>query len=722
MKLWSKITYILVTIAAFLSALPLSSMQRAATSVPRFTRQASQLAQPVLRSSPERSMKPASQATSLVPTIRPTAVQLGGPALRSSSERSMSPSQQQYETHKGKEEPKLGYTAAITGALGSYIFYKSLSEQTEKEKIAEIEYRFNELDKKLKKFTIKEKINKILKEEYPEFINIFQEPYINFCNKEDIITLFDYLNLHNKNKFTEFITNIKYVSKLTTINSIFKDVLQKWFTQNPDYFIFFLKEIEKNSNRDDYWDHYYTINFFTTFDLILSTCDILIQNPYYKKIILNLFLSIFTIYTQNPDHYKINISHFLKQSHNLNESELQKKINSWDIRTYPHLAKTLQLDSPAHRKLLSLHTLYKKQLQEILTIRNDLEKYINNQTIPSSKHLARLAQEYPDKIKVLIQSHAIDQFLQALNKSLDLTNKGYLTFFHGQQQSWALFNDIGTKLIYQLAHQDKPDDFYFLRFKEKDFKKIDQSRPYAISEIIKEQQSALKGNASGDGEDFMALNLFAFGNTFDGFSNTFNYIARKINMTPFDYMLFGDFLYKLDIPESPLFKEKFQELSRQADNIYDTGRLILIAIPADTADQWVYTYAFGKGRKKENIHEFVGNLAHYTSIPFKELDNFECIMPLTPAAALNPESDIKLFNFDKPISPEAEKKFNKAKQDFVDLIIQVLKEHGKLEESQKRAREYFALLKEVHEAEKKELTQPEKRTFFDYWRNLLKRG
>ena len=154
-------------------------------------------------------------------------------------------------------------------------------------------------------------------------------------------------------------------------------------------------------------------------------------------------------------------------------------------------------------------------------------------------------------------------------------------------------------------------------------------------------------------------------------------------------------------------------------NIYNrfhrrTGRLILVAIPKVEIDETVYTvmYFGGKGDTRVPIkigEKIMHNMSEVINIlydqskekTFEELDRFECVMPLTPAFALNPYSGIKYFVFDtEPKSAHEEKELQEEKHRFVNAIILKLKASGNFEKSQKIAKDFLKKMKDIERSKK----------------------
>ncbi len=320
-------------------------------------------------------------------------------------------------------------------------------------------------------------------------------------------------------------------------------------------------------------------------------------------------------------------------------------------------------------------------------------------------------------------SKAYDQFLDALTEARELNNRGYYTFFHGQQREYALLNDIGTELIYQLAELEKPKDFNFLRFRWKDFERIKKDSTSATQDILQEQKNLMRDTsrsdeASGQGENFLALNLFASGNVNYFLENTLHYVEQSFNWNAFQISSLYYMLNTFGIPPeiTNKLRRNFIDLFTKEQTIYGTGRLILIAIPSNIVDERVYKYSTHHGGKqREPLSLFIENI-FAKEHPFSTLDEFHCVMPMTPAGSLNPFNDIKIINFERPISQVNKNVLEKNKKELVRNIIDELEKAGKLKAMRKKAKDYLALLKKVHDTE--EPTVPRK-NFFEYWKRFF---
>ncbi len=464
---------------------------------------------------------------------------------------------------------------------------------------------------------------------------------------------------------------------------------EKWLMENPRYFVEFLKTISYR-----FMDPHFQRSSFpeVTFKKILSISEVLIQDSRYKKAILDFF-DAFEIFRFRDEKYFIELLRFI------------------DRKKYPHIAKNLQIGPFNNKKLLFLRNMYQDEIKQLVTIKSleqqreeKMIEHLHNPILLPSKHLAKYQELDPRFIEDIIKTKSIDQFISALDKAVDLNNQGYIAFFHGQNEKYALINDLGTQLLFQLAGQKKPADFYFLRLKSHDFKKINLDPQEATTQIIEEQQDFMKWFNSGKGEDYMALNLFPFGNIGNEARYTHYYVENKYSQdeTNYDYLLKSIF-DDLEIPNfSAKERQKIYNLLDLAVKTYQTGRLIVIGLPYNVVSERVFTYKDFGG--SISIDQLIEKLGKQENLSFRELDEFHCVMPLTPASGLNPESGVKIYNFDSPVSKKAQQEFDKAKQDFIDGVINSLKESGDLERSQKIARDYLKLLHDVHVAEELRLS------------------
>lgn len=448
------------------------------------------------------------------------------------------------------------------------------------------------------------------------------------------------------------------------------------------------------------------------------------------------------------------LAHMPKTTYQREQDQSSRSSSAFDYRTMPFYTAVGATLGAAYYDARKDIEAYKKERESFEQPKNRLQKmssHLNDPASLASQHLTKFEEKYPDVFKTILNSKSIDQFIGALDKAIDLNNQGYISFFHGQQPGYALSNDIGTVLLYKLAGQKKPDDFDFLRFRSKDFAKTDstywpiwlntiQNIFGAVDEV---DEVKTDPRQTGFGQDFMSLNFFPFGNSQWETNSTYYYVENKFNEGTLvnrvnHYSILNNTLAQLGIPYSAIqaMTARAIQLFKMADETFKTGRLILIAFPYNVVSKRVYAFVypgyvkrygaryshplvekrsrnildsiealFGNERTFRNIDEIIEALGTEGSKhTFEQLDTFHCIMPLTPAGALNPESGIKIFNFDNPVSKKALQEFERAKQEFIDELIRHLKESGNFEKSQKIARNYLKFLHDVHIAEEQRLT------------------
>ncbi len=479
--------------------------------------------------------------------------------------------------------------------------------------------------------------------------------------------------------------------------------------------------------------------FESELDSFISKHELKYARPYITEYTKEKLEELFSRFDDliKDSRYRVIILNFLKKllSSSMDTKKRHAIMNAFNKKQHSAIFKYLQENQFEYKAELKLLRKNQKELDATIKFKKVLERY--NPESPESNALSQL--HFSKLIKNSMtedvlryyplqeSERSFKQFQEAIKGETWFLNRGYICLYHGQGNAFALMSDLTTKLLYLLAQEKQPDDFLFLRLREKDFEKIGKPTKNLDAEVLNEQVKLMKGpsetvstweeNKARD--NVLSLNLFAYGNVYDLGSSTFRYVENGYNIVQFDPMMFYKNLKILGISKKIIdeCKEKFEALKRDTENAYITSRLMLIAIPANIIDESVYTVIYQKkrdmrtpltisGKKISHMSELIESLyTQPSTISLYDIDPFECAMPLTPALALNPHSGIKIFKFDNPVSKKAERELEKAKQEFVDGVINRLKENGEFEKIQKRAKDYFAFLKDVHEAEERRLQE-----------------
>lgn len=359
-----------------------------------------------------------------------------------------------------------------------------------------------------------------------------------------------------------------------------------------------------------------------------------------------------------------------------------------------------------YKKEQTLQQKANKDLQEVL--RQKTLSGIHYRKNPSTGGLClrRKVDDAPLLIKY--------QFIEALKKEEQLLQQGYICFYHAQHSTYGSINDVTNAVFFKLAGKQQPDDFRLLQIRPQDF----EQKPVSLRN--QEHEFFMQGNSDNNPTP-LSVNLFAFGN--EGYrqdegSSTLHYLSTNRSNYRFTPDILIDTLSAMGLPEAQSkalrTNEKFKSLVDNINIGLHYGRLLLIAIPQEAIDTYVFPACWaekvttkdgqvidrGNQRKpitvgKKTLHKVTDIIeyAQKSSVASLEQLKFECNMPITTVGLLNPYSDIKIVAIDNQcISVENKIQLDKAKQDLVDFIMAEFETTGVLEKAQKIVRDHLTEL------------------------------
>lgn len=437
-------------------------------------------------------------------------------------------------------------------------------------------------------------------------------------------------------------------------------------------------------------------NKFFTKTYVLKMFDELIQDSKFRPLILNCLKEIDNFMKVYPEE-------------NFYISLIPER--------YPHILKYLKIEQFKHKELLMLI----RKNKEFSNTLKQISKFAHENKNISGVHLSRASEDFLAKASSL---KVAPQFLAALHKEASLLKQGYICFYHGQQYGSALINDISNMLFNRLKGGSLPQDFFFKQLRPRDFDTVQGKKEQTVAKALRSRDLSTKGLSEDQGGDGrISVNLFAFGNRGLRGSDTLFYTAADTNVG-WDWLSMGS-LKALGIPEYILekIKPKIMDHVNKSRAVYSSGCLILIAVPLAIVDNNVYTVVKGRrraaiydtrvapiigGNALQNISDIIDTLTQPGSEKtFRELDSFECAIPISLAGLQNPFSGIKLLKFDPtPSSAQAAEELRRERDALVDEIMVELEKSGKLDACRKRVRHFYALLPALASAGAKEIELP----------------
>ena len=260
-------------------------------------------------------------------------------------------------------------------------------------------------------------------------------------------------------------------------------------------------------------------------------------------------------------------------------------------------------------------------------------------------------------------------------------------------------NDVTNQVFFRLADQPMPDDFSFIKFKQKELSGMASNALQQPRYLLEGREETFAGPAR------LAVNLFIFANMgFNGHegSATMQWLLsdRNTRFAPSGVGIIYHFLQLFQLGSNKHINDLLNQFDGLDTKAYKSGRLMLIAVPKESIDNNVFTVIFRKsgsrrtqlnlaGRSLHTMSDVVQEIQrHPESIPFEKLHEFECAIPYRGVGLLNPYSGIKIYSFDpQPENVQAFKELERTKAELVDAIMRELERSGKLEQAKKIAKD-----------------------------------
>jgi hypothetical protein len=256
-----------------------------------------------------------------------------------------------------------------------------------------------------------------------------------------------------------------------------------------------------------------------------------------------------------------------------------------------------------------------------------------------------------------------DVFTTVIQKEMELDEKGYYTFVHGQRSTYLFPEKLFTTLSLLENQKDNPD-FMFLHIKK---------RPESLTQLEEEAEIAQYIQANGRlGMDRnirdrqLFLNHPLFGNDKRRGSNTAGYVASNQNVGGIELSSAQVFtlLGRTDLYEK--YKDQLESLHAKYQK-QEFGNLIMIAIPKDRVNDFVMPvypggykrgvaikwdgilgYIPGISKKMTHTGELLEKWRHEPESFIDSHDEIEYTLTMTHKnGGLDPDSGIKVF----PIMP-----------------------------------------------------------------------
>jgi len=444
-------------------------------------------------------------------------------------------------------------------------------------------------------------------------------------------------------------------------------------------------------------------------------CTIIFEKEYADQIIKNItphvsnsisdIISVFKKKLLTDDIYKINFDlltmnmlDLAKEGNPLVAKDLMDSITA-QFKSTAQLKKASK--SPASLSLLTKILSPLEMLQKILNINKKysetasykhLEKYASDIAKNYASHIAR------NVPTIFSNPNLIFMIQSAIKKEKELNDLGYETFYHGRRWEYGLLTDIWKMLFEYKSGKKLPNDFIPTHLDDPAIGKIHPR--FFTSEQAKQELLLKKGNVAPDSigiagyETLLFLNKFLFGNTTDLGESSIDYMLKNRNIKDIGLSIseiFAMFGYS-DI--YTLYAQKLETLEKKYNTLSPYGELLLIAIPKEKIDKYVYYTIFG-GRSDDGQRKSFNIPGVGETMDIEKIIKYQNKTPQdtgiynlinTKTAGLDPGSGIKTFPLNA-VDPDKMKEFKKEENNLLSEIKKSLAEKNVKKTIKKRSRE-----------------------------------